>query len=264
MVTHLVTSGCSFSDSLGNRWPYYLGKLLSCNLYNRGQGSAGNLWISSSAIYQTNELLKQGISPENILVAVMWSGIDRKDCFIDQQTPNFLELVNVKNHQPNPLNFIDTEPNIRHPESTNAGYLFGAASCRFTAKLINKFKKQLVLKFFSDQALAIESYENFLKLQWFCKSNNIKLINQTYRELAYYPAHDGTILTQDKYNNITHLYDMIDFKNGVFWNNSKGLYEYTRDNNLEFGSDRIHPESSAHKEYVNNYLKAELHKRNII
>ena len=267
MIKYLVTSGCSFSDNIGQRWPYFLSEALSCRLYNRGQGSAGNQWISSSAIYQTQTLLEQGINPKKILVAVMWSGIDRKDCFIDSQLPNFKELINTFNHQPNPLNFITTDFSTKHPDFTKSesGYLFGSASCQFSQKAINKFKRELILKFFSDQALAIESYENFLKLQWFCKSNNVKLINQVYKELAYYPEKNKNVmLTKDRYKNVEHLHNMLDFKNWVFWKNSTGLFEYTTDNNLGFDTDGFHPNSASHKYYVDNYLIKELHKRNII
>lgn len=266
MIKHLVTSGCSFSDNLGHgRWPQFLADTLSCKLYNRGQGSAGNQWISSSAIYQTQLLLDQNIDPSKILVAVMWSGLSRKDLFIDTQIPNFLNLINDPNNSPNPLNFINTEPNIRHPDFTNtdSGYLFGSPNCRFSKREINNFKKELVLKYFSDQSLAIESYENFLKLQWFCKANNIKLINQTYQEFLYFPREDR-ILTKDRWKNVKHLYNMLDFDNWVFWDNIYGLYEYTRDNSLAFENDGVHPRSDSHKYYVDNYLIKELHKRNIL
>lgn len=266
MIKHLVTSGCSFSDNLSKgRWPHFLAEALSCQLYNRGQGSAGNQWISSSAIYQTSVLLDQGIDPSTILVAVMWSGIARKDLFIDNELHNFQDLINTPNHCPNPLNFVNTEPNLRHPDFTNtdSGYLFGSVNCAFSKKTMNRFKKELILKYFSNQSLAIESYENFLKLQWFCKANNIKLVNQTFQEFLFFP-HKDTVLTKDRYKNVKHLYEMIDFESWILWNNSYGLYEYTRDNKLDFDDDNLHPKSNSHKYYVDNYLINELHKRNII
>lgn len=267
MIEHLVTSGCSFSDNFGTgRWPHFLANALSCKLYNRGQGSAGNQWISSSAIYQTQLLLDRNIDPSNILVAVMWSGISRKDLFIDKATPNFEKLINFPYKQENPLNFINTEPNLKTYDNftnTESGYLFGSPVCEYTNNKINKFKKELILKYFSNQSLAIESYENFLKLQWFCKANNIKLINQTFQEIFNFPYVSGK-LTKDVYKNVEHLYKMIDFNSWIFWNGTNGLFEYTKDNGLAFDSDGTHPNSASHKYYVDNYLIKELHKKNIL
>ena len=99
---HLVTSGCSFSDNskhpddvVHGRWPHFVAKRIDAKLYNRGEGSCGNDWISKSVIYETQKLLDNGINPQNILVMVMWSGIDRKGKFISrQETNNFKQYPN--------------------------------------------------------------------------------------------------------------------------------------------------------------------------
>ncbi len=258
MIKHLVTAGCSFSDNHGLRWPHYLADSLNAQLYNRGQGSSGNHWIAKSSIYQTQLLLDRGIDPKEILVAVMWSGIDRKDCFVDADTVGFHKLINHLNDHPNPVNFLDNEPNVKnkHSKTSEDGYLSGSAACTFANENINRFKKDLILRYFSPQALAIESYENFLRLQWFCKTNNIKLINQTYMDILHYP--NNSTLTRDYYRNVTPLYKMIDFKNWIFWKDTQGLYEYTRDNKLEFYEDGVHPLPESHKFYVDNYLYPQL------
>ena len=254
-MKYLVTSGCSFSDNHGMRWPHYLAEALNLQLFNRGQGSSGNHWIAKSSIYQTQLLLDKGIDPNDIMVAVMWSGIDRKDCFIDTKTINYERLINNLNDHPNPVNFLDNEPNVRNKHSlpTADGYLSGSASCTFANENINKFKKDLVLRYFSPQALAIESYENFLRLQWFCKSAGVKLVNQTFMEIMKFPT--GNVLTKDYYRNITPLHNMIDFDQWIFWNQTQGIYEYCRDNNLTFYEDKIHPSEESHYKYVYNFLR---------
>lgn len=261
--SHLVTSGCSFSDNCGQRWPQYLAKMLNANLYNRGQGSCGNDWISKSAIYNTQVLLDQGILPKNITIAVMWSGIDRKSVFISKtETPEFNNLIN--SDSPNPVNFINETLNQNYLHSAPIdGYLVGSVNCGFTNNKITTFKKEIIKKY-ADEGLAIESYENFLRLQWFCKSNNIRLINQTYRDIMHYPKYAQGPLTKDYYRNVTHLHNMIDFSNWIFWNKTGGLYEYTIDNQLEFYDDKLHPVAASHKHYVDNYLITELQTRNII
>ena len=261
MTIHLVTSGCSFSDNYSERWPHYLSSKLNMKLYNRGCGSAGNDYISKSIIYQTQILLDNGIPANKILIAVMWSGIDRKDLFIDYGgIDNYDKLINDHDGHPNPTNFLDNEPNVMNKpvkSFKSDGYLHGAASCSFKNNYINKFKAKYILNYLSLQALAIESYENFLRLQWFCESKKIKLINQTYMDILHYPKHkpdNAMILTKDWFRNITPLYNMIDFTKWALWNNSGGLYEYSKDNNLNFYQDNVHPLPEAHFFYVNNFL----------
>jgi hypothetical protein len=260
MIKHLVTAGCSFSDNVGLRWPQYLATALNVTLYNRGQGSSGNGYISKAAIYQTQQLLDSGVSPNEILVAVMWSGIDRKDLFIDYGgTYNYHKLINDLDNHPNPTTFLDNNSNTvnKHSSNQSDGYLHGSGACNFSNKEINKFKQDLILNFFSPQSLAIESYENFLRLQWFCESKGIKIINQTFMDIMHYPDHkpnNQIILTRDWFRNIKPLYNMIDFTKWVFWKDTGGIYEYTRDNNLDFYNDKLHPSEAAHKHYVENFL----------
>jgi hypothetical protein len=100
--------------------------------------------------------------------------------------------------------------------------------------------------------MAIDSYENFLRVQWFCESKQIKLINLTFKDIMHYPK--VNILSKDYYRNIIPLYEMIDFNKWVFWKETSGLFEYTRDNNLPFGPDNIHPATLAHKHFVEHFL----------
>jgi len=262
MIKHLVTSGCSFSDNYGQRWPHFLSERTGTNLYNRGQGSCGNGWIAKTAIYQTQKLLDNGVSPIDILVSVMWSGIDRKEVFISaNETYNYKDLNNGLAYSRNPVNFIDHEPNTPDIFSNESGYLIGSMHCSFVNAKITKFKQDLISKYFNDEALAIESYENFLRLQWYCSSKGIKLINQTYMDIIHYPNREKNKLTRDYYKNVKPLYNMIDFSKWVFWGDTGGLYEYTRDNNLPFYDDNVHPLTESHKHYVDNFLIKELGKK---
>jgi hypothetical protein len=263
MIKHLVTSGCSFSDNYGKRWPHYLSKKLGCSLYNWGQGSCGNSWISKTAIHQIQKLLDNNINPTDILVSVMWSGIDRKELFISaKETYNYEDLINKGvDVSVNPVSFIDNLPNDSNNHASLSGYLIGSMNCSFVNTKISKFKQDLISKYFNDEALAIESYENFLRLQWYCSSKGIKLINQTYMDIIHYPNREKNTLTRDYYKNIKPLYDMIDFSKWVFWDDTGGLYEYTRDNNLGFYTDNTHPLSESHNYYVDNFLIKELGKK---
>jgi hypothetical protein len=261
MVKHLVTSGCSFSDNGGNRWPHYLAELTNTILYNRGQGSCGNSWIAKTAIHQAQTLLDRNISPIDILVVVMWSGIDRKDLFISKnETYNYNDLINDVDYSTNPVSFIDTIPNADF-RANDSGYLIGSMACNFQNNKISTFKQNLISTYFNNESLAIESYENFLRLQWYCFSKGIKLINQTYMDIIHYPNQIKNTLTRDFYKNVKPLYDMVDFSKWIFWNDTKGLYEYTQDNKLGVYDDGTHPLPESHKHYVDNFLIKELGKK---
>jgi len=266
MITHLVTSGCSFSDNYEKRWPHFLAERLNAGLYNRGQGSCGNSWIAKTAIFQTQTLIDNGVDPKNILVAVMWSGIDRKDLFISPELPDFATLHNPEEWVSNPVNFIDTKENESCSMYPKDGYLSGSMHDSFTNQHISRFNRHLISKFYCNENLAIQSYENMLRLQWYCASMGIKLINQTYMDIMHYPAcldilnrwvhHEP--MTYDIYRNVKYLYDMINFKDWVFWKESSGLYEYCKDQDLTFYDDHVHPSVDSHEYYVDNFLLSQL------
>jgi hypothetical protein len=142
-------------------------------------------------------------------------------------------------------------------------------ACNFDNRNINFLKHKLVNEFYSDESLAIETYENFLRVQWYCKANNVKLINQTYMDIMHYPTYSfydpsvqQMILTRDVYNrNIGPLYSMINFDDWVFWGKTGGMYEYAKDNGLTFNLDGVHPTIESYSMYVDNFLLSEISKR---
>ena len=254
---YLVTSGCSFSSNTHKTWPRYLATSLSLELFNWGSNGCGNHWISRSAIYQADSLLRQGVSAEEILLVVMWSSIDRSSMFISQQeTGQFFNLVN--RHMP--VNFIRNTANLESFSDPESGYLEGCPQISFDNKKISEYK-QSASQFFPNEQLAIESYENFLKLQWFCAGHKIKLINLTINDIMHYPNSEflkpitTEPLTKDYYPNIQHLHQMIDFNQWLFYQETGGLFEYTRDRGLPFEQDRHHPDTRSHWDYVNKFLK---------
>lgn len=255
MKKYLVTSGCSFTDNIDLRWAHYLGQSLGLELYNRGQGSAGNDWISKTAIHQIHTMLRNGVKAEEILCVVMWSGIDRKATFIsEKETSNFSSLINKNQFHFNPVSIIGGTPNTPGPLATKEGYLLGSAQCGFGNPNIRQFKQDLILNFCNDESLAIESYEHFLRLQWFCNNYNIDLVNLTFMNIMHYPHYREKQKTWEKYINIVHLHEMIDFSKWIFYGDYDGLYEYTKYNNLPFYSDMTHPALSSHKHYVDCFL----------
>jgi hypothetical protein len=267
---YLVTSGCSFTDNCGLRWPHYLAKHTGLKLYNRGQGSSGNDYISRSTIHELTELL-QHVDSGEIICIVMWSGIDRKSIFIKRnETPNFENLLNKRSFNFNPVNILNSISNQQATFGNESGYLLGSMNCTFENKNIQNYKKELIMNYYSDEALAIESYEHFLRLQWFCEVKGIKLLNLTYMNIMHYPVrklmHNNIEppLTKDVYSNIKHLFNLIDFSRWIFYESWYGLYEYVLVNNLTFGIDKVHPTEESHENYVQNFLLPLLTERNLL
>ena len=92
-----------------------------------------------------------------------------------------------------------------------------------------------------------------LRMQWYCQSKNISLINQLHKA-SYWKLENGKVTVDNTYRNIAHLHKMINFDNWVLWNNVEGLYEYAKFNDLKFLQDNEHPDSTSHKHYVDNFL----------
>lgn len=257
-IKHLVTSGCSFSDNVtfgGGRWPHHLSNALGTQLYNRGQGSAGNDWISDSAIYQTQKLLKEGIPQEDIAVVVCWSGIDRESIYISKDDRNDFDLlINNVGGMSNPVSFIENKPNIDQ-RAINKGWLLGSPACSFQNKRIVELKRLRFENFYSKEERIISSLKHWLSLQWFCENNSIKLLNFTYMNI-FKSAYD-TFFYED-YPDVKYLFDLLNLKNWWFHKNYSGVREWVSDNNLPFYQGSYHPLPESHKKFAEEVLCGKL------
>ena len=75
-MNHLLTSGCSFTESENSAWPVYLARYWSVPLTNVAMGSQGNALISRRLLFALDRLLAAGVRPR---VCVMWSGWSRTE-----------------------------------------------------------------------------------------------------------------------------------------------------------------------------------------
>ena len=83
--SNVLVNGCSFSRG-PDSWPYYLQSAYGFNLVNLAQAAAGNFYIHNATIYELG-------CRKYDLVLIMWSGLDRVDCQVDNidffhQTPH--------------------------------------------------------------------------------------------------------------------------------------------------------------------------------
>ena len=267
-MKHLVTSGCSFSDALiDGRWPQALGASIQepVTLYNYGMGSKGNDWIAKSIIHKVSSLLDDGVAPGDIKVAAMWSGLDRKGLWISKdETHNFDKLrLQPGRCSSNPSDFSDPKfLQANRPrtdelyEADGRGYLAGSFPCTFN-ETINKWRNDYNKQFYTHEGAAIESYETFLRLQWFLEVNNIDHFFMTYANIMTWPQHmihGENILTKDFFPSIQHLHKMINWDKWVFHNEIEGLYEYCVYHNLPLHSDDFHPEGESHFAYTKDIV----------
>lgn len=255
-VNHIVTSGCSFTAQ--PKWPHYLHTKTNIPVYNLGQDSAGNDWISKTAIYQASKLLQSNINPEEILIVVMWSGIDRKGLFISrQETDDYNKFITTEAECP--VHFLNQPVNTKATTNEQSGYILGSMDAYLGTRYAREHKVQWLSRLTLEE-MAVESYEHFLRLQWFCKSYNIKLLNLTYSDILHYPNSQFLdpkktgLLTNDIYESVKHLHDMIDFNQWAFYDETAGQFEYALNNKLSFDADGHHPSLSANEHYVDNFL----------
>lgn len=248
---YLITSGCSFTQAGQHRWPVILSEKQKLALFNRGQSGAGNSWISRSVIYQSELLLNQNINPDELLVIVMWSSFDR------------ISLYSEKN-LPETISFLKSNPSERQDsDDLRGGFLEGSS-------LLHMNREKLILENMLPYRLrAIQSYENILRLQWYCQTKNIRLINLSICDIFKYPNYrflDKEKLgptTDQTYEDVKHLHNLIDFDKWIFYKKSGGMFEYAANNGLEFEEDGHHPSIQTHQHYVDNFLHPFLKEKGI-
>jgi len=241
MFTHLVTSGCSFSDSRPTTitWPRHLAEILGVKLYNRAQASVGNDWVRRTAIYQTRQLLTQGVAADSILCMVMWTGWHRLSLWVNrEQTPRFTELCLANQ---NPLTYWDSQPNQPWGHSSpERGWLVGSPSCTFGGTGIQRYKTMAMAQYWPDEALAIHTLEQWQALSTWCRSEGIALGNQLWQKDSLHAECAEWPVCQD----------LLAELRPQEWLGGVGQSEFTREQCLPFEADGLHPGTRANLEWT--------------
>lgn len=178
----LITSGCSFTNSF-YAWPYQLNKRYGFDLENTATPSQGNGLISRKLIYKINQISNL----DDVIVGVMWSGIDRTERYIEPSGDFYFK----------PDGPIHDKVTSVVPEHKNWRLMMPDwvknEDCKLHYEVFNNVISSKVY-----------TIEHILRTQWFLEKHNIKYFMSTYMDIF-----------KDKNSNnhpdVKYLYDMIDF-----------------------------------------------------
>ena len=189
MTKHFIASGCSFTEYKG--WPYVIPDYFSdVELHNVGMASQGNGFIARKAQYKIFELLDKGVSPKDIFVGIMWSGVARMEFFFEDM---WEEPKNTDGWCPNagnPSHFI--------PEADGAWFIF---DLNWSNPIAKEWTQS---KFSNAGAYLIRTYEYLLSTQNFCKSLGIDYFYTQFNRHVIEDTHDDDL-------NLSWMRKMIDW-----------------------------------------------------
>jgi len=278
----LIVGGDSFTAHSGC-WPDVVTQKNNFRLLNTAVPSAGNDHTLRCLVHAIYKTLNDGVVSTDILVAPMWTYPTRKSFFVNQQeTLMWTELVNsnkTRIYSVNPTSFIERQFNNNHnsinllgitnnymlSEVKDSGWVIGESKTYGPIDSIGNYKLPYLKNYFTHEGVIIETLENMIYLQSFCKSLGIKLINLCYsfNSIFYYPTYyvhekdniGAKHILESYEKNCSHLYNFIEFTNWV----TPGLLDYCYINNLKF-NDSTHPSPEAHDLYVQNIIQPQLEK----
>lgn len=233
----LVTGGCSFSRSgfleTDYTWVDYLQKLKNFDsAVHTGLSAQGNDLISRKIIYTVTNLLDT-VSPNELLVGIMWSGPNRHSAYLTDSPVNFTKMFpsheNPTNVVPNEYNWYilnpPNAPGIKQPDDHSHNYY------KYFYNLTGSY---------------IESCEHILRTQWFLQNNKIKYFMTNYN-LNVLPNSLSNV------KELAHLYKLIDFTNFLPYN---GMLEWCKEHtSLPFSKPNdFHPSNLQHKQFVDEII----------
>lgn len=180
----LIASGCSFT-AYTHCWPAVLQKKYDLDLVNRGVGSQGNSLISKKVIASVDELIREkGHNPEEILVGIMWSGIDRADRYIEGGDM----FIGPPYTPESPTAVKDDRRNwrIMNPNWTTS------EDCMQWYRIFNNSIES-----------TIDTLEHILRIQWYLDKLGIKYFMTTYMDIWI----DSVIKDRE----VNYLWNLVDW-----------------------------------------------------
>lgn len=260
---YLVTGGCSFSqpENADITWPIHLEEYLKPErVLHGGRGCADNTTIARLAIYNVHQMLSSGVSPDQLLVGIMWSGAHRHsvyttrpdfphDCFggelVEARQPNGLPTV----YHMNPL-FIACEERNQ--------YLMQASFEDSSSRLYWE-------RFYDPIGSQIMSLENVLRLQWYLKAHGIDYFMTEYGWYSIHdhrPPNDYTPKDTLTHPDVSYLLEQIDHDQ---WLDIDCMSSWVDRNQIPYSRPPDpHPSTEAHQRLLQEIILPHLQSRRII
>lgn len=198
----ILTSGCSFTVE-NWCWPTYVANEFNTNLINVAMSSQGNGLISKKAIYNTDKFLKTNNS-EDLVVGIMWSGVDRHDFHIDYD----VKLDNTDGWMGNPTKIID-DPNI------TSNWII--TNHHWKTPLSRTWYE----KYHTDIGALIFTIQNIVFTQSYFEKKNVKYFMTTFMDI--FQPYGGLLIHPE----VKYLYDLIDFNTFI---PIDGCYNWVKEN----------------------------------
>ena len=297
MIKLLITGGCSFSckPDCEDGWHEQLElKLKETNkdlqVLHTGFGSQGQELIQKKVMLALVEALENGVDPQEILVAVMWSGTYRKAWYIDNpgtikevidgmpnfqggMTPIFLDLKNRNAENPA---YFKTASGSEFAYNPNGGWLFTVNGSEY--RHMDFIQQHYMMDMnFDGVGKVHNSIENIVILQNFCRLHKIQLVSQFFMDFVW-----EDIYRHRNDLNINYLYKQLDCENMITEGMFETLHELLNvsrqqvkdithaerlkldDNKRYFSRDGFHPGPLGSEYWCNKVLFPFLQNKNII
>ena len=236
----LVTSGCSFTDS-GHAWPYQLAKKCDFIIDNIALPSQGNGIISRKLI-NTIEHYPIPYPSDDIIVGVMWSGINRYERIIESGDeyvgPPYLE---------------------QNPTWSNYGDKTKGRWRIMSDKWTKSEDCSIYYEIFSNEISSmVQTLEHILRTQWYLEFCNIKYFMSTFMNIFS----DEKIMNHPE---VKYLYEMVDSSKFL---PIEGFYEWNKEHySAEWFDDiklNCHPNEFGNVKLTEEIIIPHLIKNNII
>jgi hypothetical protein len=243
----LVAGGCSFSQVPNNytNWPVFLRDKLQMQAYFTGAGSACNDLICKRVIHRVTECLTlHKYKPQNILVGVMWTGVNRDGFYLSKEPVDYtkIETGNMGWYS--------------NPNAVSSQFEYYLTNPNWNDGFSNLYYKHL----YDDVGNLIKTLEQVLRLQWFLKLNNVRYFFTNYERDSFTGGHYDQYLDHLE---VSYLYNQIDFDNFLpvksmgDWNINESGFEF------EIKNDD-HPTTQMSKGFVDRVIIPHLEKRGYI
>jgi len=269
MAKLVITSGCSFTagaeleDYVDNWekgleesklvWSYKIKEKLwpDADFLNVSKSGGSNATITKKTLYYTNKMLEQ-YDPKDIVVLVMWTGVDRREWRLTNKNNLDYEMSDFKYENTtasdasilSKINVKNIMKEYYHPVWTN-----------FRKKTLIENKLSSVIlnyyrNFVNKESSLYDALKNIEYLSLFLENNNIPYYYTSSDRHIFDYSND--VLGRDMF--IDRLIKKVNPIESFFSVNGTGFCEYTSDNEFplcEFG----HSGKEAHQEYANLMYK---------